>query len=230
MAIDAGDLPFPHRHVGRTIKLGFTLQVALKANVCLGPLSEKDGLILDASELILRARLLHYRMAIDASDAAASVRARLPISLDSALVAGKANRILDLGRLSRILSEADQTPRSSTTARRDVVASRPVTALAGSSFGLIARVEEKNLTHHRLGKFLKLRCVTGLANFVADISCLTCRCRLRRCRLRGPDHLHAAQQDSAERPHKQKAPHISSQIAKQVTEFHTNMNLQSKTG
>lgn len=198
MAIGTGNLSFPQRHVRRALELRLSLQVALQANLRLGLLIEENGLISNFRELILRACLLHNRMAVNARDAAASVRASLPIRLDSMLVAGKTDLILNLGRLSRVLTKTDHPSHASAAARGDVVTSRPVTALAGLPLFLVARVEEKDFPHHRLGKFLKLRCVTGLANFVADIGCRTRRCRLRRCRLRGPDHLHAAQQDSAE--------------------------------
>jgi hypothetical protein len=52
-----------------------------------------------------------------------------------------------------------------------VVAARAVTILAGSFFPLIARVEQENFTHHRLGKFFKGGRVASLADFVAYIGC-----------------------------------------------------------
>jgi len=50
-----------------------------------------------------------------------------------------------------------------------VVATRAVTILAGSFFPLIARVEQENFSHHRLGKFFKGGCVASLANFIANV-------------------------------------------------------------
>jgi len=178
--------------------------VALQANLSLGLLGKENGLVLDLRELILGARLFHYCMAVNAGDAPPRVRARLPIGLDAALMTPKTDFVLNLGRLSRVLPETDEPPYALAPAGAHVVASRPVTTLAGLSLLLVARVEKKNLPHHRLGKFLELGGVTGFTNFVADIGC-----RLRCSWFRGPDRLHPAQQDSAEKAQEQKAPHIS---------------------
>lgn len=87
VAIRTGNFSFPQRHVGRTLELRLSLQVALEANLCLRLLVEENGLVSDLGELILRAGLLHNRMAVNARDAAPRVRARLPIGLDAALMA-----------------------------------------------------------------------------------------------------------------------------------------------
>ena len=50
-----------------------------------------------------------------------------------------------------------------------MIAAGAVTAFACPLLSFVARIEEKNLAHLRLGKFLEGGSVTGLANFVADI-------------------------------------------------------------
>ena len=97
MAIGAGYLSFPQRHVGGTLKLRLALQVTLQTNLGLSLLGKENGLVINFRELILIARLLHDRMAVNAGDAAASMRARIPIGLNAALVACQTNFILDLG-------------------------------------------------------------------------------------------------------------------------------------
>jgi len=214
MAARASDLPFSERHVGRALELRLSLQVALQANFRFRLFGEENRFVGQFRELIFVARLLHESVAIDAGDAAARVRARIPIGLNAALVAGKTDLVLNLGRLSRILSETNQAAHAPAAAGGDMVTSRPVTGLAGLLLLFVPRVEKKNLPHHRLGKFLELRCVTGLANFVADIGCGSRGCCLRGRRLSGPGHLNAGQQHGAEKTPKQKAPHISSQFSK----------------
>lgn len=214
MAARAGDLPFSERHVGGALELRLALQMALQANFGFRLFGKENRFVGQFRELIFIACPLHYRVAIDARDAAARVRARLPIGLNPALVACKTNLILHLGRLSRIFAETDQPANAFTATGGHMVTSRPMTGLAGLLLLFVARIEEKNLPHHRLGKFLKLRCVTGLTDLVADIGCRACGCCLRRRRLCGPDHLNAGQQDGAGKTSKQKAPHISSQFSK----------------
>ena len=87
MAIGAGNFPFPQRHVRRTLELSQSLQVALEANLCLGPLIEENGLVSNLRELVLRARFLHDRMAVHAGDTAPRARPPLPLGLDAALTA-----------------------------------------------------------------------------------------------------------------------------------------------
>ena len=98
VAIGAGNLSFPQGHVGRTLELRLPLKVTLDANLRLGLLIEKDGLIPDLRELIFIARLLHNRMTIDASYSSARVRACLPIGLDASLMALEAGFVLDFDR------------------------------------------------------------------------------------------------------------------------------------
>jgi hypothetical protein len=172
--------------VGRPLELRFPLQVTLTAYLGLSSLIEKNGFISDLGELVLVARLFHYRMAVNASDPTARVGACFPVSLDAALMASETDFVLSLGRLSRVLTEADQPPNASPATGSDMVASRPVAALAGLPLLFVARVEEKDLPHHRLREFLELRRVTGFADFVADIGC---RARLRSGRFRGPNDL-----------------------------------------
>jgi hypothetical protein len=77
--------------------------------------------------------------------------------------------VLDFCNLSGILAERNQTADAPAPSRRHVIAARTVAGLAGLLFKLIAGVEQKNLAHHRLGKFLELRGVASLANFAADV-------------------------------------------------------------
>lgn len=127
VAIRTGNFSFPQRHVGRTLQLRFSLQVALEANFRLGLLGEKNGLVLDLRELILRARLLHNRMAVNARDAAACVRARLPIGLDAALMALEAGFVLHLDRRRGIFAECDESADPLSSPSRHVIAARTMT-------------------------------------------------------------------------------------------------------
>jgi len=55
-----------------------------------------------------------------------------------------------------------------------------MTGLAGLLLLIVASVEEKDLPHHGLGEFLKLRGVTGLADLVPDVGRLFRRLTLCR--------------------------------------------------
>jgi hypothetical protein len=200
VAVRADDLALSHGHVRRAHQLRFSLQVALTAHFYFGSLVEERSFVVNLGKLIFVARLLHYCVAVDTCDAAARVRARLPVGLNAALMTRKADLVLDLGRLSRIFSEADESPFTPAPTGGHMVASRAVTGLAGLPFFLVASVEEKNLSHHGFGKLFKLRGVAGLTNIVADIGCLSWFGSLR---LRRPDDLRGSQQHSAEKTDEQ---------------------------
>jgi len=170
MTVAAGNLSFPLRHMGRAHELRFPLLMALPANLCLGALIEKNGLISDLRQLVLVARLLHDRVAVDARNSATSMRARLPVGLHPSLMALQAALILRFNRLSGILPVGDHPADTLSSPCCHVVAPRAMTGLARLLFKISARIEYKDLPHHGLGEFLKLRGVTGLADLVARVS------------------------------------------------------------
>jgi hypothetical protein len=96
---------------------------------------------------LLATGFFHQRMAVDARQTAASMRARLPVSLNAALVADEARRVLDFGGLTRILAERNQPPDTFTAASGDMIAARAVTIFASSFLRLVARIVQKNLAH-----------------------------------------------------------------------------------
>jgi hypothetical protein len=77
--------------------------------------------------------------------------------------------VLPLYRLSRIFSEGHHATDALATARGDMIAARTVAVFASSLLSFVARIEEKNFPHHGGREFLKGGCMTGFANFVADI-------------------------------------------------------------
>jgi len=169
MTVAAGNLSFPLRHMGRAHELRFPLLMALPANLCLGALIEKNGLISDLRELVLVARLLHKGVTASASQATTSMRASLPVGLHPSLMALEAAFVLRFGCLAGVLPEGNQPAYALSPTSRHVVAPRAMTGLAGLLLLIVASVEEKDLPHHGLGEFLKLRGVTGLADLVSCI-------------------------------------------------------------
>ena len=141
VAIGTGQLPFRERHVGGAHELGPSLQVTLTANLCLGPLVRKNSLVADLGELEAVGSLFHNGMAIDAGDSAAGMRARLPVGLDSSLMALETGFVLDLGGDWRILTECDQSAHALSSAGRHVVAPRTMAGLACLSLKIIAGIE-----------------------------------------------------------------------------------------
>jgi hypothetical protein len=81
--------------VRRAIKLGFSLQVALAANLGFRPLVKERRFLARFYELILVGRFFHHLMAGDTSQPAARVGARFPIGLDAALMATETSFVLD---------------------------------------------------------------------------------------------------------------------------------------
>ncbi len=170
MTIGACNLPFPERHVGGAHELGFSLQMALSANLDLRLLVEERCLVVHLSQLESVAGLLHESMAIHAGNAPTGMGACPPVGLNASLMTLQTGFVLTLRRFSRVFAKRHETPDPSTAASGNVVASRPVATFTGPLFRFVARIEKEDLSHHRLGKFLNLRTVTGLTNFVADIS------------------------------------------------------------
>ena len=143
--------------------------MTLAAHFRLRSLIRERRPIVDLGELVAVGGFLHQSVAVDASHAAARMRACRPIGLDAALMAAKTCFILNFRRLTGVLAERDHTADSLAPAGSHMVAPRAVTTLTSSFFRLVARVVQKYLAHQRLGKFFELRHVASLANFVADI-------------------------------------------------------------
>jgi hypothetical protein len=95
VAIRACELAFPQGHMGGSHELGFSLQVALAANLGFGPLIEKRRLLARLHELMPVGGLFHHLMAGDASQPAVRVGTRFPVSLNAALMATETSVVLD---------------------------------------------------------------------------------------------------------------------------------------
>lgn len=144
--------------------------MALGANLSFGSLGKERSGLTGFGKLMLIARLFHDRMAVDAGKTAARMSARLPIGLDAALVASKTRLVLNLGGLAGIFAKRNKAAYAFTASRGNVIATRTVTIFASSFFRLVARMVQKNLSHHGGREILKGRSMTGLANLVADVS------------------------------------------------------------
>jgi len=116
----------------------------------------------------------------------------------------EASFVLHLDRHWRILTKGDQPADAFAAACGDVIAARSVTVFAGLLLSLVPRIKQENFTHHCLGKFFKLRGVTCLADFVADISGWLL---LGWFGFRRPDHLRVTQQETAEQTQDRKSLH-----------------------
>ena len=169
VAVGAGYLSLPHGHVRGAKELRVALQVTLTANFSLRALGEKWRVLSNFGQLITIGCFLHDRVAIDTTDSSARMRARIPISLNSTLVARQAGLVLKSDRFATVLAKRDQPADPAAAARRHVIAARPMAVLAGLFLSFIARIEEKNFPHQRLGEFLELCGVARLTNFRADI-------------------------------------------------------------
>jgi len=177
VAVGTGHLAFPERHVRRAQELRFSLQMALAADFGLRSLVEERRLISDLGELEAIRGFLHHRVAVDASYAAARVRACVPVGLHTAPMAAKTSFVLDFRGLTRVFAERNHVADALAASGSNMVAAGTVATLASPLLRFVARVEEKNFAHLRLGKFFKLDRVAGFADFVADVSR---RPRLRR--------------------------------------------------
>jgi hypothetical protein len=168
VAIGAAYFSFSHRHMRRTHELGFSLQVALAAHLNRGPFVEKRSFVIQLRQLVPVGRFLHHGVTIDAGEAPTGMGAGFPVGLYSLLVALETRLVLNFGGLSGIFAEIDKPADASSPSRGHVIASRTVARFARLLLAQSAGVEEKNLAHHRLGEFFKLRGVAGLADFAAD--------------------------------------------------------------
>jgi hypothetical protein len=98
VAVRTGHLSFPERHVRGAHKLALSLEVALTANFNLRSLVEKGSLVIDLGQLEAVGLFLHYGVTVDASESTTGMRACLPVSLNSLLMALKAGFVLDFDR------------------------------------------------------------------------------------------------------------------------------------
>ena len=156
VAVATGDLSLPHRHVRGALEHGFSLEVALAANLGLGPLVKKGRLVIDFGKLEAVGGLLHDRMTADATDSTSGMRACLPIGLHSSLVAGQAGLVLSRSRLFSALAECNWDADTLPAPLRHVLTCRTVARFAVLLFKIIAGIGRKDLPHHRLGKLFGL--------------------------------------------------------------------------
>ena len=154
----------------RAHQLRSALQVARATEFVLRLLGKKWGSVAYLGELMAVGGLFHERVAIHARHSPARMGARLPVGLNAPLMTSQTDFVLPFCRLPRIFPEGDHAADALASARGDVIASRAVATFASSFLCLVARVMEKNFPHHGSGKFFKGGSVTGLANFVADVS------------------------------------------------------------
>ncbi len=129
VAVCTGHLPFPERHVRRAHKLGFSLKVTLATDFGLSALVEKGSLISDLGELVAVGGFLHQSVAVDASYAAARMRACLPIGLNTAPMTAKTRFVLDFRRFTRVLAEGEHASDTLAPSGGNMVAARAVAAL-----------------------------------------------------------------------------------------------------
>jgi hypothetical protein len=144
--------------------------MTLPANLDFRAFGEKRRVLSDLSELVTIGGFLHDRVASDAAHAAAGMGARIPISLDTALVAGQTRLVLKLNGLAGVLAKGNKAADSFSPATRDVIASRSVAVLTRLFLRFIARIEQKNFPHQGLRKFFELSRVAGFTDFVADVN------------------------------------------------------------
>ena len=140
VAVCAGHLSFPERHVRGAHKLAFSLEVALTANFNLRSLVEKGSLVTNLHQLEAVTGFLHDGVAVDASESTTRMRACLPVSLDSFLMALEAGFVLHLDRRRGIFAECDEPAYTFSSTFSHVIAARPMAGFAGPCFGFIARV------------------------------------------------------------------------------------------
>ena len=140
VAVRTGHLSFPERHVRGAHKLALSLEVALTANFNLRSLVEKGSLVTNLHQLEAVTGFLHDGVAVDASESTTRMRACLPVSLDSFLMALEAGFVLHLDRRRGIFAECDEPAYTFSSTFSHVIAARPMAGFAGPCFGFIARV------------------------------------------------------------------------------------------
>jgi hypothetical protein len=167
VAIRAGNLPFPERHVSRTLHLRAPHLVALEADLHCGLLDELavagQGLLKSSGSDVR----LHHLVTGYASHPATLVRAALPEEARAFGMALLAFGILLLHREWRILTEAfDSFDVASTL---DVGAAWPVTGFTASPFQVSFRMQQERPAHGSVFPRLHAVHVAGCARFAADI-------------------------------------------------------------
>ena len=138
VAVRTGHLSFPERHVRGAHELALSLQVALGTHLYLRSLVKEGGLVADLGKLKAVGGLLHDRVAVGANNSPASMGARLPVGLNSLLMALEAGVVLDLGGHRRIRTEHDKSAHALSSTFSHVLASRTVAGFTGLLFEIVA--------------------------------------------------------------------------------------------
>lgn len=170
VAVGTNHFAFSEGHMRRAQQLCFALEMALAADFNLRAVDAKGSYIGHLREL-LATGFFHQGVAVDAGQTAAGMRARLPVSLNAALVAGETGLVLYFGGFAGIFAERDHPANALAAASGNMIAPRAMAIFASSLLGFVTRIEKKNASHHRVRKFLKGGSVAGLTDFVADVSC-----------------------------------------------------------
>ena len=113
--------------------------------------------------------LFHQSMAGNAESARGSRGDPLPSKSEYRVMATETSVVLDFADSPESLRKVIIPPTRLPPPAAYAASARAVTILAGSFSTLIARVEQENFPHHRLGKFFKGRRVASLANFIANV-------------------------------------------------------------
>jgi len=141
----------------------------LGTDLRLGLFVEEGSLISEFGKLEAVGGLLHDRVAVYACDPAARMGTRLPVGLNSFLMALQAGLILHLCGLARILAERKLQAYALSPPSSHVLAPRAVAAFAGLFLQIIAGLEKENLSHQGLREFLELRGMARLADLVPHV-------------------------------------------------------------
>lgn len=169
VAIGACHLAFSERHVRRAHELGSPLKVTLAADFCLGSLVEERSFLTDLGQLKTVARLFHDRVAVDAGDSAARMRARFPVGLNPFLMALETGLVLGLNGHFGILPKSDQPADAPASPGSYVVAAGAMAIFTGLSFKPASGIEEEDLTHHGFREFVELSHMAGFADLTTNI-------------------------------------------------------------
>lgn len=151
MTACAGHLSLPQRHVRGTHELCPALEVALPAGLDLGGLGKLTPL----------GDILHYPMAVGASEIPQLMGAAPPVEAGGLLMALKANRIALLDRSGVLFRKGDQ-PVESRAPRLHMGLARAVAALAAEGLFSVSRVFEKEFAHGSGRELLEWLGVAGL--------------------------------------------------------------------
>jgi hypothetical protein len=102
MTVAAGHFSLADRHMRRAQKLRVSLQVTLTTNFRLRALGEKRRVFSDFGQLIAIRCFLHDRVASHATHPAVGMGTRIPVSLNSALMARQACLVLQSNRFATV--------------------------------------------------------------------------------------------------------------------------------